>query len=45
MPMFGVDHDPVDAQGHRHLLKARRFERDPQAVGRGLGSQFLTQQA
>ena len=43
MPVFGVDDDPIHAQGHGHFGDAGRFQRDPQAVDRLIGGQLATQ--
>ena len=45
MPMLGIDHDKVEPRRHGHFGDARRFERDPQAIGRFFSGQLLTQQA
>ena len=45
MAVLGVDHHPVQAQGHRHLGDARRFERDPQAEHRLVGRKLAAEAA
>ena len=39
--VLGVDHHPVQPEGHRHLGHAGRFERHPQPVDRLTGGELF----
>jgi hypothetical protein len=43
MPMFGVDHNPVQAESRRHFRKAGGFQSNPEAVGGVAGGQFFAE--
>ena len=39
--VLGVDHDPIQPEGHRHLGHTGRFQRHPQPVNRFTGRELF----